>query len=521
MFDLILKNGTVIDGKGTDRFKSDIAVKDGFIAEINPKIDADAEKIIDIEGKYICPGFIDAHSHADLNLIEEFCPENKIAQGVTTEIAGHCGNSLFPVHSQLRSSFNSILHSSGVNVNVKWSSAGEFFENLEKNGIGLNYIPLTGHGTLRLNSVGLNMKKADINEIEIMKKYLASTFDEGAWGFSAGLEYLPGCFADEEELKELAKVASDYDRVFTVHLRNQDKNLLNSVYEIIKISKSTGVKTVISHFKSSGKENWGKIEHAIEMIDNARKDGCNMAFDFYPYDASYSFLSIFLPAWIKEGGDKKIAERLKDSSCRQDIINHFKSQGYSWEDVIISKSANPDMKKYEGKNIDDIAKELCLSHEETVLYFLEYDPAIYALYVSMGEKDINNLVKTPYSFIGSDSFVIPKYAMNAHCHPRNFGTFPKFIKKYVKDEYMLSIESAVEKMTGLTADFYGIDRRGSIIEGNFADLVVFDLKRLDDRANYERPTAKPQGIDYVIVNGEIQFENGIINNKKAGKIIRM
>jgi len=520
MYDLIIKNATIIDGKGSVAYKSDIAVKGVFITEINKNINADAKRVIDIEGKYISPGFIDAHSHADLNLIEEGCPGNKICQGVTTEIAGHCGNSLFPVNSQILPTFNSILHASGINVDVEWSSAQEFFNKLESNGIGLNYVPLTGHGTLRMNAIGLNMKKADDNEINLMKNCLATTFEEGSWGLSAGLEYLPGCFADQEELKELAKVVAKYNRVFTVHLRNQDKDLISSVDEIIKISRSTGVKTVISHLKASGKENWGKIVQVIDMIEKAKVDGCDITFDFYPYDASYSFLSIFLPAWIKEGGDKKIVERLSDNSVKLEIINHFKSQDYKWENVIISKSTNKEMKRFEGKNIMNASVELSLSQEETVFYLLQNDPAIYALYISMGEEDISNLVKTPYSIIGSDSFVIPKYAKDNHCHPRNYGTFPKFIKKYVKEEKILSIENAISKMTGFTAEFYGIDKRGVIVEGNYADFVIFDLKKLDDKSSYEKPTEKPEGIEYVIINGEIQLENGLINNKKIGKIIR-
>lgn len=522
MYDILIKNSTIVDGKGSAAYKSDIAVKDGYITEINTNINKDAEskRVINAEGKYLCPGFIDAHSHADLNLIEDGYPENKIFQGVTTEIAGHCGNSLFPINSLIIPAFNSVLQSSGINIDVEWSSAQEFFNKLESNGIGLNYIPITGHGTLRMNAVGLKMKKADDNEINLMKNYLAKTFEEGSWGLSVGLEYLPGCFADEKELKELAKVVAKYNRVFTVHLRNQDKNLLSSIEEIVKISRSTGVKTVISHLKASGNENWGKVAQAIDMIDKAKEDGCNITFDFYPYDASYSFLSIFLPAWVKEGGDKKIVEKLSDNSTKLEIINHFKSQDYTWENVIISKSTSNEMKKFEGKSIMNVSIELGLSQEETVFYLLQNDPAIYALYISMGEEDISNLAKTSYSIIGSDSFVIPKNAKGNHCHPRNYGTFPKFIKKYVKEEKTLSIEKAIAKMTGLTAEFYGIDKRGVIANGNYADFVILDLNKLHDKSSYEKPTEKPEGIEYVIINGEIQLENGLIKNKKIGKIIR-
>lgn len=520
MCDLLIKNAVIIDGKSSNAYKADIKVIGDYIAEINTDINVDAKRVIDIEGKYLSPGFIDAHSHADLNLIEEGFPKNKICQGVTTEIAGHCGNSLFPVNKQIRPVFNGILSSSGININVEWESAQEFFNKLESNGIGINYMPLTGHGTLRLNAIGLKMKKADENEIDKMKESLAATFEDGSWGLSTGLEYLPGCFADKEELEELAKVSAKYNGVFTVHLRNQDKNLLESVEEIIDICRSTGVKTVISHLKASGKENWGKVKKVINMIDNARNDGCNIIFDFYPYNASYSFLSIFLPSWIKEGGDEKVVERLKEKSTKEKILKHFKEQDYSWQNVIISKSTNKEMNKFEGKSIISASKELSLSQEETVIYFLLNDPAIYALYISLGKEDIKNLVKSPYSIIGSDSFVIPNNSKGTHCHPRNYGTFPRFIKKYVKEEKTLTIEKAIMKMTGLTASFYGIEKRGTIEKGNYADFVVFDLNKLDDKSNYESPMEKPEGIEYVIINGEIQLENGQLKNKKAGRIIK-
>lgn len=520
MVDLLIKNAAIIDGKGTKAYNADISVKGDRILEINNNINTDAKKVIDINGKYISPGFIDAHSHADLNLIEERFPLNKLCQGVTTEIAGHCGNSLFPVNKNVRPILNKILVSSGINLNIEWESTREFLNRLEADGIGINYMPLTGHGTLRLNSVGLEMKKADKYEIDKMKKYLLDSMEEGSWGLSAGLEYLPGCFADREELRELAKISAKYNGVFTVHLRNQDKNLLESVEEIIYVCKNTGVKTVISHLKASGKENWGKVRKVIELINNARNNGCNIIFDFYPYDASYSFLSIFLPSWIKEGGDEKIIQRLKEKPTEEKVLSYFKKQYYNWENVIISKSTNKELKKFEGLNIATVSKNLGLSQEETVLFFLKNDPTIYALYISLSEEDIKSLVNCPYSIIGSDSFVIPNNTKDTHCHPRNYGTFPRFINKYVKEEKILTIEKAVEKMTGLTAEFYGIENRGVIEKDNYADLVIFDLDKLNDKSNYENPMKKSEGIEYVIINGEIQLEKGQLKNKKVGKILK-
>lgn len=518
MLDLLIKNAKIIDGSGRDRFTSDIGIRDGVISVIDNNITEEADKVIMANNQYVCPGFIDAHSHVDLELINYSTPINKIRQGVTTEIAGQCGYSLFPVYPQLIETFENMLLSTGIKIKIDWNSAEDFINRLSKKGIGTNYIPLTGHGTLRLNAVGLS-KDANQDQIDNMKDLLSKTFEQGSWGLSLGLEYPPGCFASTYELIELSKVIAKYDKVLTVHLRNQDERFIESVEEIIHVARESKARVAISHLKASGADNWGKVKDAIKLIDEARKDGNDISFDFYPYDGSFSFLSIFLPTWCKANGNSGIIKSVKNDCERQKIIDYIESKKYDYSGIIISQSHVDELKQYEGMSIINIADQLNMNCVEVILDLIIKDPSIYAIYRSVSMKDIKDIVNTPYSIVGSDSFITIKSSDKTHCHPRNFATFPKFIKKYAIDSKLITIEEAIAKITGMTADTYRIQNRGYIKKGYMADLVIMDIDRLDDRANYKNPMEFPVGINYVIINGEVQLEYDDIRNNMCGVTI--
>ncbi|MCK4260182.1 MAG: D-aminoacylase [Halanaerobiales bacterium] len=522
MYDLMIENGYIIDGTENSGYIADIGILNKRIVSIGNLKSESAEKKIDATNKVVSPGFIDIHSHSDFNILNAPFESNKIFQGITTEVTGHCGYSLFPVTKESLPHFELLLKSNNIKLNIDWLSAKDCLNKVDLQGIGVNFLSLVGHGILRMLVMGFQARKASEEEVEKMKKLLVEVMEDGAYGLSTGLGYPPGCFADTSELIELAKVVKRYDGVFTCHLRDQGDHLIESVKEIIKVAEESGVAVDISHIKSMGKKNWGKVKEALELVEEARKRGVNIICDFYPYIGTNEPLISLLPKWMHEGGNEKLIERLKDEKILKDLeIEMREKDADYWSSIIIAEVKSEKNKSLEGMTVAEVSDLWDKKPIHTVceLLLVEYCSVSVICKVTC-EEDLKYVAKKPFIAIGTDGFALPDNIYDYKGHPRNFGTFPRFLGKLIREEGVATLEEGIRRITSLPAIFLGIKERGLLKEGMYADIVIFDDEKISDRGTYENPGQYPEGIDYVIVNGNVQIENGNYNRKSCGKVLR-
>ncbi len=529
-FDLVIKNGRIVDGTGVPWFKGDIAVKNGKIAKIG-KIKEKGEIEIDAAGKVVSPGFIDLHNHSDLTILAYPDAESYIMQGVTTAVVGNCGISMAPLNPDkvdLLKRYVSPFLAKGFDYGWDWRTLNEFYKKVEKQGTTMNLAPLVGQGTVRLAVKGFDPDKPSKEELDEMKALVAQAMEEGAFGMSTGLIYPPGSYATTEEIIELAKVAAEYGGIYTTHMRNEGKRLIEAVEEAIRIGEEAGIPVEISHHKASGKPNWGKVCATLRLMERARKRGVEVSCDVYPYTAGSTTITALLPNWVLEGGVDKMLERLKDRKIREKIKqeieedrvvgeNFLKAAG--WDGVLISQCS---IEKYEGKTLEQILKEkgtIDNPYDGLFDWLIEIKGDAAMVLFLMDEEDVKWVLSNPLSSVISDSWVTAPYA-GGKPHPRAYGTFPRVLGKYVREEGLLSLEEAIRKMTSQPAGKIRLQDRGLLREGFWADIVIFDPETIRDRATYQNPHQYPEGIEYVIVNGEIVVERGKLTGKRPGKILK-
>ncbi|RMD53786.1 MAG: D-aminoacylase, partial [Nitrospirae bacterium] len=485
-------------------------------------LEVDAKHIINAEGLFVCPGFIDAHAHSDFTLIADGRAEAKVCQGVTTEINGNCGFSGAPLFGESKKKREGIQK--GYNIAERWSTFEEFFSILKKRGISINYVALVGHGNIRGSILGYHNRRPEHGELKDMRALLRDALNAGVFGMSTALVYPPGSYAHRDEIATLLKDVSLYKGIYTTHMRSEGDRLLESIEESMWIAKEAGIHLHISHLKTSGKRNWWKLRPAISMIEKARREGLSLSCDRYPYTASCTDLDILLPTNIFDGGDEAALDRLikqralieKELSIRSD------EDGY-WKGVVISSLFLDRNKWMEGLSIDEIAQKLGKDPVDVVIDILiEEHFKVGAIFFGMSEENLKVILKQPYTVIGSDSSARSFSGITAsgRPHPRGFGTFPKVIGKYAREEGVLSLQEAVYKMTGLTAELFGIKHRGVIKKGNYADIVIFDADKIIDRAEYKAPFKRPEGIYFVFVNGSPTLYEGELTGLKPGRIIK-
>lgn len=521
MYDLLIRDGIIVDGTGAKSYQSDIGIKDDKIIKIGSIKTEDSICTIDGKGLIVAPGFIDTHSHSDIDVLNSPFEPNKVRQGITTEIAGHCGFSLFPILKDKINNFQTILAAYNKKYDLDWFDAKDFFDKVQGKGLGFNYVPLAGHGIIRVNTVGFAARKSSDEELNKMKYLVEQAMEQGAFGISTGLGYLPGCFADTYEIIELCKVVAKYDGIYATHMRDQGDFLIESVKEAIEIGEESGVSVDISHIKASGRKNWGKIKEALKLIDDARSRGVRIICDFYPYTCASSTLSYELPSWLNEGGMPKFIERIKEKEIRSKVIEEMESKGnVLWDKVLVCEVKSVKNKHLEGRSISEIADLLGKNPYDTVFdLIIEEGGAVNVVSEIMCEEDVREVAKYPYALLGSDAYAIPETYKDFKGHPRNYGAFPRFLSEFVVKEKLISLEDAVKRMTSMPAEFYGISDRGCIKEGKYADITIFDVEKTCDTATYKDPAQYPEGIEYVIINGKIQVEGG--NHKKvpAGRVL--
>ncbi len=521
--DLIIKDGLIFDGTGGEPFISDIAVQDDRILAIGTFSENDAERIISAKGMAVAPGFIDSHAHSDFTLIADNRAEGKIYQGVTTEINGNCGMSAAPLYGKAVERREDDLKELGISE--RWNSVREYCEVIGKKRLALNTAMLIGHGNIRGSVVGYDNREPSATELSRMKNLLDTSIQEGGIGVSTGLIYPPGIYSRTDELIALAEVLKPYGLVYTSHMRSEGTALLESIREIISVSRTAGIRAHISHIKTAGQENWHKADAAIALLREAREQGIELSCDRYPYIASSTDLDSLLPSWAFEGGNEEELQRLRSNEMllkmRSELLEQAKNRTY-WKRVIISSVVSSANSWMEGKTITQIGERLgCDEIEAVFKILLEEKLRVGAIFLSMSEDNLSKFLSLPFCAIGSDS--------SARCfdgptrlgkpHPRTFGTFPRFFGKYVRDEQLMTLTEAIRRATMLPASIFGLIGRGQIRQGYAADIVIFDPYTISDRATFEDPFMKPIGIPYVLVNGSAAVWENKPTRKFSGRML--
>ena len=531
MLDLLIKNGTVIDGAGGKGVNVDVGIEKEKItilekigkAERTGKEKIEAAETIDAAGKIVCPGFVDILDHSDNFWTLFTIPrlDSKVMDGVTTIIGGNCGTSISPILSA--GSVEAMRKWIDLgNVNVNWDRTIKFFTELEKKSIGLNFGTLIGHETLRRGLMGDQVRKITEEEIRMLGRMLAESLEAGAFGMSTGLVFSHAKAATINEIKFLVEILNAYKSLYASHIRGESEELLPSINEAMQIGREMNVSIEISHLKAVGKKYWPDMQRAIEMISIANEEGVDISFDVYPYDTTGSVLYVFLPDWISCGGRREMISRLKDFDLRKRIIGEMKEMDYDYENIIVSIC--PRLKEAVGRKIMDIAESQGIEPEEAIIELLIGANGHVIVFNRgiLSEDNIKLALQSPHSIISSaDAAYNSEYARTGELvHPRCFGTFSRVLGKYVREEKVLNLESAIEKMTSKPAQKIGLKDRGVLKKGNWADVVIFNPEKIIDKADFANPYQYSQGVEYVIINGKTVVKNGWHTGELAGKVLR-
>ena len=527
MYDILLHNARILDGTGNPWFYGNIGITDQRIAHIG-NVQGEASQNLDVDGLIVCPGFIDIHSHADLQILA--CPQaqNKIQQGVTTEATGNCGQSMAPVNPDTLEQLQRYLGLSSHDLDWDWNSLDQFWKKAENQGLTTNIAPLVGQGTVRNAVMGFAQQKPDQRELDQMKRLVSLAMQEGAFGLSSGLIYPPGLFTEADEMIELARIVHQFDGMYASHVRSETGNIVQAYEEAIQVGRVSGVKVQISHHKTCGRDNWGKTTQTLQRIEEARRSGFDVTCDQYPYTAACTHLSAFLPPWSHEGGVPALLERLQSPfdrnrikqwiQDRDDWENGIKQVG--WDRIVISRVACDEDQPLQGRNLQEIVQEKQSDPFEWLFDFLlrnQADVRIFSFGVC--EEDLCQVMQHPSTMIGTDGGAVPEQP-DAWPHPRNYGVYPKILGEYVRQKQILTLEEAIRKMTSFPAQKLGLHDRGLIRTGNWADLVIFDPNTIIDGAGYHGTSWKPEGIHAVLVNGTFVVRNGEFTGQVPGQVLR-
>lgn len=514
----------VVDGTGREPVMSDVAVEGSRIKDVGDLSDAGATRTIDLKGLCVCPGFIDAHAHSEFVLLADGRAEGKVSQGITTEINGNCGMSAAPLYGPaLEQREPDLKH---LDIKERWNTFSEYFEILEKRKIAVNFATLVGHGNIRASVAGYSDRQLSEKEMEEAVRLLREAMGAGARGLSTGLIYPPGIYSGTSEIINLAREAAKHGGIYTTHMRSEGDMLMESIEEVVSIASESGIHAHISHLKASGEKNWDKLKDVFGALDSAADNGLIITCDRYPYIASSTDLDAVLPSWAFEGGRKEELERLRSERVRlaEDILKeHPEASGHDfWEKIVVSTSGLGN-KWIEGKSIAEISRSSKKSPIETAFdLLLEEELNVGAIFFLMSEDNLRSIMKRDYMALGTDSAARSYDGATAEGkpHPRGFGSCPRMLGKYVREEGILTLQEAVYKMTGLPADIFRLKGRGVLAKGFFADITVFDPEKIIDTADFNNPFRRPEGIHYVFVNGEPVLAEGRMTGAMPGRVLR-
>lgn len=519
---MVIRNGVVIDGTGSPPFLADVGVKDGMIAKIGDLSGARAEVVVDAGRSVVAPGFIDLHNHSEVSIFALPTADNYVLQGVTTLVVGNCGFSPAPL-TERNAEIVEEVRERYPDVRVGWKSFREYLEALDSLEKSVNVAVLVGFGAIRSAVMGFEDARPTASQLGEMKELVEEAMSAGAFGMSTGLIYTPQSFAGTGELVELCRVVSRHGGIYATHLRDEGLGLVDSVMEAVNVGRSSGCPVEISHLKSAGRPAWGLVNEALRLIEYYGGRGLDVSADAYPYTATSTALSAVLPQWVREGGTRRMLERISEPGTLARIAEELERRGVmggryvEWWQVVVSWSLKH--AGLEGRSIEEISREWGLDPVRTVVKLLTDDEGLTeAVFHILSEEDVKRVLRSPYTAVGSDGSV--KRLGEGRPHPRSYGTFPRVLAKYVREERVLSLPEAVRKMTSMPARKLRLWDRGIIRPGMRADIVVFNPYTIRDTATFANPHSYPRGIEYVMVNGVLVVEDGRHTGRRPGRLLR-
>ena len=529
-YDIIIRHGRVVDGTGRPGFNADVAIKNDRVARIGNLSNAKATREIDARGQVVAPGFIDMLGQSEQYVLIDPRAMSKVMMGVTTEITGE-GESIAPVNDRIlkeQEDFNRRF-----NLTVDWRTLDEYFNRLGKQRAGINLGTFVGATQVREYVIGYDDRPPTLAELEHMKKLVADAMKDGALGVSTSLQYVPARFAKTDEIVELAKVAHQYGGIYITHQRSEANAIDDSMKEVFEIARRAKIPAEIWHFKTAYKKNWGRMPEMLERIEAARREGLKITADVYPYVAGSTSLSACLPPWALEGGTDKMIARLRDAATRERLKKEISADSKDWENIylgsggpvgiLIGAVTNRNLESWQGKRLSEIAAAQNKTPLDALFDFIIADHGqTGAIFFMMQESDMRAALKSPFVSICTDSGARATDGplAGSKSHPRGWGTYPRILGRYVRDEKLMPLELAIHKMTGLPASNVGLKQRGLIREDYFADITIFDPKTVIDHATFEEPNQYPVGINYVIVNGQIEVDNAKRTPALGGRVLR-
>lgn len=529
-YDLIITNGLIIDGSGRPPRRADLAIKDDRIVRIGNLRGVGAKRTIDAKGQVVAPGFIDMLGQSETYLLIDPRAMSKVMMGVTTEITGE-GESIAPVNDRIlkeQEDFNRRYQ-----LTVDWRTLGEYFSRLGKQGAGVNLGTFVGATQVREYVIGYDDRPPTPVELEQMKKLVAEAMKDGALGVSTSLQYVPARFAKTDEIVELAKVAHQYGGIYITHQRSEANAIDDSMKEVFEIARRANIPAEIWHFKTAYQKNWGRMPEMLRRIETARRQGLKITADVYPYVAGSTSLSACLPPWAIEGGTDRMVARLKDPQTRERLKREISADSKTWENIylgsggpsgiLIASVVNRDLESSQGKRLSEVATGQKKDPLDALFDFIIADHGqTGAIFFMMKESDMQAALKSPFVSICTDNGARATDGplAGSKSHPRGWGTYPRILGRYVREQHLIPLALAIRKMTGLPAGNLRLTQRGLIREGYFADITIFDPKTVIDRATFEEPNQYPVGINFVIVNGQIEVDNGKRTPALAGRVLR-
>jgi N-acyl-D-amino-acid deacylase len=528
-FDVIIKGGTVYDGAGGEPRKADVAIRDDRIARVGDLEKARAKTVIDAKGLAVAPGFINMLSWSTVSLIHDGRSQSEIRQGVTTEIMGE-GESMGPVNARVRE--HMIRQQGDIQYDIKWNTLAEYLQYLEKRGVSCNVASFIGATTLREYVIGFEDKQPTPEQLDQMRELVRKEMEAGALGIGTSLIYPPAFYAKTEELIELCKVAAKYKGKYISHIRSEGNRLLEAADELIRISREAQIPAEIYHIKAAGRQNWPKLDALLSRIEAARKQGLKITADMYTYTAAGTGLDACLPPWTEDGGYPALFKRLRDPSTRKKIAAEVSKDSDQWENlyigagsperILLSGFKSETLKPLTGKSLAEVARMRGTDPITAIMDLIAEDKSrIDSIYFLMSEENLRKELTKPWISFGSDeaSQAPEGLFLKSNPHPRAYGNFARLLGKYVREERVIPLSDAIRRLSGLPATNLGLDHRGFLQEGMFADVVVFDPAKISDRATFENPHQYAVGVQHVFVNGVQVLKDGEHTSATPGRAL--
>lgn len=528
-YDVVIRGGTVYDGSGRAPYVGDVAIRGDRIARIARRIPGRGRQEVNARGLAVAPGFINMLSWSTESLIQDGRSQSEIRQGVTLEVMGE-GWSMGPLNPEMRRL--AVERQDDIHFPIEWTTLGQYLEFLQRRGIAPNVASFVGAATVRIHELGEGDVDPNPEQLARMRALVRQAMNEGAMGVGSALIYAPGNFAETDELVALVSEAGRCGGMYISHMRSEGDRLLQAVDELIEIARRSGAPAEIYHLKMSGRNNWGRLDEVIRRIEAARAQGVRITTDMYTYTAGGTGLNAAMPLWVQAGGQEAWIQRLRDPAIRARVAEEMRRPGEGWENLflgagpegmLLAEFRNPALRRYVGRRVSDVARERGTSPEETIMDLIVEDGSrVGTIYFLMSEDNVRRQVQLPWMSFGSDagSIAIEPPFTNSAAHPRTYGNFARLLGRYVRDERLLTLQEAVRRLTSLPAGNLGIRERGSLRQGYYADLAIFDPATIADHATFEQPHQYATGMRHVFVNGTQVLRDGEHTGATPGRVVR-